>query len=220
MTAKMLQLVNSAFFGFARNVSSPIEAVQLLGIGRIRALALSILIFSAFESRKITAFTIESAWKHSVETALGAQQIARMETEDETFLEQSFSAGLLHDLGKLILADNLPEPYEQAIRKSAAEETRLVQEEKLAFGATHAELGAYLLEMWGLPVPLVEAVAWHHTPEEAQSLGFCPLTVVHVANALRPSGNGLRSSAAISTDYLQAVGKTDRLAAWRAALKV
>jgi putative nucleotidyltransferase with HDIG domain len=218
MTAKLLQLVNSAFFGFARNVSSSAEAVQLLGLDRIRGLALSLLIFNAFESRKLQALSIEAVWKHSLKTALGAQRIAQMETDDEAIGEQSFTAGLLHDLGKLIFADSLPEKYAAALSQSTKEKRPLVQQEIQTFGASHAELGAYVLEMWGLPVPLVEAVAWHHAPGDAESPDFGPLTTVHVANALFASDNTARSTDFVSKDYLNAIGKADRLAEWHKAL--
>lgn len=220
MTTKLLQLVNSAYFGFSGPVSNSGEAVQILGTGRIRGLALSILVFSAFDELKFSALPVEAIWNHSLSTAVGAQQIAFLESADDTFVDQAFTAGLLHDVGKLILADNLPDAYLKCIETARKEQRPLEVIEREQLGTTHAELGAYLLGLWGMPIPLVSAVAWHHSPEREQHNGFTPLAAVHVADSIFNLSKILNCPATtIKTDYLQAIGKADRLKDWQIALR-
>jgi putative nucleotidyltransferase with HDIG domain len=220
LTGKMLQLVNSAFFGFSRNVSDAGEAVQLLGVGRIRSLALSILLFSAFDAVKFKAFSVEQIWQHSLRTAQSARQIVQMESDDEVMAEQALSSGLLHDIGKMILADSLPERYMQVIARSKAEKRPLELVEHEVFGADHAELGAYLLQLWGLPVPLVEAVAWHHAPNRDIHPVFGPLTAVHVANSLQSVSKHIGGPPApILSSYIDKIGCGERLKVWEQAIK-
>jgi HD-like signal output (HDOD) protein len=184
LTAKLLQLVNSAFFGYAREVSSAREAVMLLGVSTVRSLALTTQLFSPFKGLALPGWSGEELWRHSLRVARWARRMVMMEGRDEHLAEQAFTAGVLHDVGKLILADNFAEAYPELIARSAKEGRRLIELEQETFGATHAEVGAYLLDLWGLPAPLVEATALHHEPSRTSELSFSPLTVVHVSNVL------------------------------------
>lgn len=220
LTSKMLQLVNSAFFGFSGPVNSAAEAVQILGTGRIRALALSILVFSAFDDLKFKALSVEKIWAHSVNTGIGAQQIAFMENRSDSFVDQAFTAGLLHDVGKLILADNIPDEYLKIIETSRKQKRPLEAVEREQLGTTHAQLGAYLLGLWGMPIPLVAAVAWHHNPEHEAASGFSPVTAVHIANAYYNMEASLQIPAAtVNMDYLAQIGMVNNLADWQSTLK-
>ena len=219
MTAKMLQLVNSAFFGFSGRVNHPAEAVRLLGTARIRALVLSLSVFSAFDPKKFTALSIDAIWNHSLNTGLAAQKIASMETDDDTTQDQAFTAGLLHDTGKLILAENLPGPYLEIIKTARQQQRPIADIEREQLGVTHAELGAYLFSLWALPSPLVSAIAWHHSPAQDKTPGFTPLTAVHVANSLFSLEKTLHIPAfPIDAAYLQQIGLAQRLEVWKTEL--
>ncbi len=222
LTSKLLQLVNSAFFGFANSVSNPHEAVLLLGVGTIRSLALSTQLFSAFKANEFKNSPLEQVWTHSLQVGQVAQRLAQWETGDQELMEQAFTAGTLHDVGKLILAANLPETYPALL--SQARQQPLLTLEQEALHATHADAGAYLLDLWGLPAPLVEAVAWHHQPAQTDHLTFSPLTAVHIANVLvheahAPAPDGLDTPAPVlDADYLAGLGLADHLESWRAEL--
>jgi len=116
-----------------------------------------------------------------------AKRIARAEGAEQKSADYALVAGLLHDVGKLVLAANLPEEYASALAFAAREGIGLPGAEYEVFGATHAEVGAYLLGLWGLPDPIVAATAFHHSPTRSQAKQFSPLTAVHVANALEQS---------------------------------
>ena len=193
LTARILQLVNSAFFGYAREVSNAEEAVMLLGVGRIRTLALTAHLFNSFEHVVSEHWSVEKTWNHSVRTGQWAKRIADLEHQDEHLAEQAFTAGILHDAGKLILLNNLLTNYLDIIARAVKENRPLIEVERERLGTTHANVGAYLLDLWGLPLPLVEAVALHHEPGKTGQLVFSPLTAVHAANVLEQEARRLES---------------------------
>jgi HD-like signal output (HDOD) protein len=130
----------------------------------------------------------------------------------------------MHDIGKLILAVNLRQSYQEALDVSARKEMPLWQAEHQIFGTTHAEIGAHLLGLWGLPNSVVEAVAFHHRPNEAKHAEFTPLTAVHIADALQQTHSQSTQNENvrdIDTRYLELIGVSEQLSSWRnLALKV
>ena len=221
MTAQVLKLTNSAFFGLRRQLSSAEEAVAYLGLDTIKSLVLSIHAFSQFDKAETGALKIESLWNHSMLVASSAKRISKLEVqEDAKAAEEAFTAGMLHDIGKLVLAVNLPNEYTEATRL-AHSGLELPLAEHQVFGANHADVGGYLIGLWGLPVPVVEAVALHHCPSRATQPLFSPLTSVHAANVLeweRPNSSHDAPAPQLDANYLGLVGVSSRLAAWREAL--
>jgi HD-like signal output (HDOD) protein len=220
ISAKLLQLSNSAFFGFSHKVFSVDEAVQLLGVSVIQSLAMAVPIFSAFSRSKCPAFPIDQLWEHALQTAILARRIASHHLDDSFLGEQAFCAGMLHDLGKLILADGLPVEYAAILQISRDTQTPLFQVEREHFQATHAEVGAYLLALWGLPMPLVEAVANHHHPRRCVLQEPCLAGVVHFANALQHLENPQPQvvPSPVDAEYLQYLGLEQQFRAWREEL--
>ncbi len=221
LTTKLLQLVNSAFFGIAHEVSNAEEATMLLGTGTIRSLALTLNLFSAFKTAPVENFSLEQIWAHSLRVARLAKRIVTLEGGDDNLADQAFTAGLLHDVGKLLLSDNPSVHYLELVVRSRKENRPLLERETQAFQTNHAEVGAYLLDLWGLPLPLVEAVAWHHTPLEAGAPVFNALTAVHAANVLEQQTSPHAPNAALSQldqPYLQQLKLENRVEAWRKAL--
>jgi HD-like signal output (HDOD) protein len=221
MTAQVLKLTNSAFFGLHRELSSAEEAVAYLGLDTIKALVLSVHAFSQFEKIETGALKIEALWNHSLQVAGLAKRISKMEGQDPKAAEEAFTAGMLHDVGKLVLAVNLPEEYAEATRL-ARSGLELPLAEHQVFGANHADVGGYLIGLWGLPVPVVEAVALHHCPSRATQPSFSPLTSLHAANVLEwersNSANGVPAPQ-LDANYLGLVGVSCRLPAWREAMQ-
>lgn len=221
LTAKILQLVNSAFFGFAREISNANEAVMLLGVGLIRSLAFTMHLFSSFEADESENWSAGRVWKHSLRVAKWAKKIVELEGQGENTGEQAFTAGVLHDVGKLILADNIASTYLDLVARAAKENRSLMELEQEALGATHADVGAYLLALWGLPAPLVEAVALHHEPSLGSERSFSPLTAVHVADFLEQEAQGLGPQGypdRLDSLYLDQLSLGSRLPVWREKL--
>jgi HD-like signal output (HDOD) protein len=221
MTAKILQLVNSAFFGLRRQLTNPTEAVLQLGLDTIKSLVLGIHVFSDLEMSETAGVSAQELWHHSLATAASSRRIAQWERQEQKFVEDCFTAGLLHDVGRLVLAANLPDQYAQAKRLAKNEAVALVDAEVAVFGASHAEVGAYLLGLWGLPVSLVETAMFHHWPARSKSRSFTPLSVVHVANVHeQPLAHGLDDGSLPKMDdnYLCQIGMFDRAQIWRRLL--
>jgi HD-like signal output (HDOD) protein len=218
MTAQLLRLINSAYFGLCSEVSDPKRAVNLLGLSTISTLVLNLHIFQSFDEDQIHRAELGGIWSHGLLTARCAKEIARSESDDQLQIDESFSAGLLHDTGRLILAVNASAEYLQARDKAADGGTTLSEAEEEHVGVNHAHFGAYLMNLWGLPSSVVEAIAYHHTPSESPTSGFKPLVAVHVANAiateLQPPSWGSRDSR-IDGDFLRQAGLADRVSVWR-----
>ena len=218
MTAKILQLVNSAFFGLRRHISSPAQAVSMLGIETVKALVLSVQVFARFDQSKVTGFSIESLLRHSTTCGLCSRMIAAQEVSDKKIVDDALMAGMLHDAGKVVLAANVPESLSQAYVIAGKKKIARHEAEYEVLGTTHAEVGAYLLGLWGLPDPIVEALAFHHSPSRCLSQVFGPLTAVHVANVLEyeetPPPDGIIAPS-FDDQYLRELALVDRIPVWR-----
>ncbi len=218
MTAKILQLVNSAFFGLRRHISTPAMAVNLLGLDTVKSLVLTIQVFSQFEQPKVREFDLPVLWNHSVATGTIARAIAAATSRDVKMADHTLMAGLLHDAGKLVLAAKVPDQYQNSIVHARAKAVPMWVAEREVLGTTHAEVGAYLMGLWGLPDLIVEGIAYHHTPAHHMATTFSPLTAVHVANALEHEAHPSADQAhpfEIRLDYLSGLGLADRLDRWR-----
>lgn len=215
MTAKVLKLVNSAFFGLGRRISSPAEAAAYLGAEVLKALVLSANVFGQYQAIQIGNFSADALWQHSLRTAGAAKIIAKEEHATRVQVEEAFVAGMLHDSGKLVLATNFPDPYREVLDKMETQRLSACEAERAVFGASHAEIGGYLLGLWGLPVPVVEAIALHHSPGLIPTEQFTALTAVHVANALTHDPTG---ATGMDAPYLTALGLEKRIAVWQSAV--
>lgn len=205
MAAKILQLANSAFVGSSGRVSSLVQALSLIGTETVRTLVLSVHVFSQFDGNTRVAACLPSIWDHSVMVSSLAQRIAHAEGASKTLAEESFTAGLLHDIGKVVLLAEVPSMY-QEIFESSSGPTQLAERARL--GCTHAEIGAYLMSIWGIPLPLVRAVAFHHNPSDSAETSFSSLTAVHASDAIA-------RSAELDLKYLEILGLREREADWR-----
>jgi len=183
MTAKILQMVNSAVYGIRAEISEPGQAVLHLGLDTVQAMVLSLSIFSAFDPHVMDALEAERLWGHSVSVSKFSRLIALTESISPSDLDPYQSAGLLHDIGKLVIASADPTGYRKIEERSISTGTAQWLVESEVLGCSHAEIGAYLLGMWGLPSSIVEAVAWHHRPAKSPVDRFSPLAAVHVASA-------------------------------------
>jgi len=217
MSAKVLQLANSALAAAGR-MTSTADAVVFLGLDAIRTLLLTLHAFSEFQPRAGSTFSMDSLWRHSLATGAFAERIIQTLPADSATCGSMRMIGLLHDVGRLVLAANLPEPFERVRALAHEKAISHWDAEQEVFGATHAEVGAYLIGLWGLPEAIVEAVAYHHSPSKCPHPGSAMLTSLHVADALAVNVRG--DDAGVhhpdpDMEYLAYMNLADRIPEWR-----
>ncbi len=216
MTAKMLQLVNSSFFGMYQKVESPARAVKLLGLDTIKSLALGMQIFSEIEVHA-PELTIEYLWKHSITVAHCSKQIAMQATNDDETINTCFIAGLLHDIGRLLFISKLSEEYVPVILLAQEKKTLLSDEEAAAFKTTHAHMGAYLIGLWGFQNEVIEAIAFHNSLNNYQGTRFSAAIAVHIADYCYYShnpGDIIGAAPPLNREYFSQHGWGEMLEHW------
>jgi HD-like signal output (HDOD) protein/CheY-like chemotaxis protein len=218
MVSKIFHLVNSAFFGLPRRINNANEAVCYLGLATIRSLVLSIQVFSRFQNKKMAGFSMDALTSHCWTTAVLARKMAILEQCDAKTQDNCFLAGFLHDIGQLVLAAEMPEEYGRVLEKAREGNKKLWEAELEAFGATHAEVGAYLLGLWKMPTPIIEAVWLHHRPEGIVTPGFSPAVAVHFADGFAHARAGTHfewPENQVDVSCLARLGLEGRLGEWK-----
>ncbi len=163
LTAKLIRISNSAFYGFARRVSTVREAVLVLGFKQVRQLAVGAAIMNNFRPRRPgEAFDLDLFWGHSVAVAVAAETVARKTRRAKP--EDAFTAGILHDIGRLAIRQLMPDEFERAVELAITGECSLHAAERTTTGYSHEEIGRALGEKWKFPSHLIDAVAEHHNP--------------------------------------------------------
>ncbi len=211
IAARLLQVANSALIGLRRPATTPAQAVRVLGGEWTRNLVLAADLFSRYKPQDLKPFSIDALWEHSQAVAHLAARIAQREHYGERIVRDAAVAGLFHDIGQLVLVHQLPDTYRQVLDCARREQRPLAEVEQEILGATHAEVGAYLLGMWGLSDTLIEAVAWHHQPLACPGTTTDALTVVHAAEAIHNDREGQEPS----LPYLERLGLEEVWPQWR-----
>lgn len=214
MCAKLLQLVNSAYFGLARKITNVDEAVVYLGFQTIKSLTLSVKVFAGHAST-VPKISLEGL-QHR---AMLAGTLAKRMLGGSPYQHEAFIAGMLHDIGTLLFVTQLPKELTLILAACEGGKGRLQAEAEVA-GVTHADLGGYLLGIWGLPFPIVEAALHHHRPQEVPQTGFDTLAAVYLADALshEVTQDSVPQAAEDEVDlpYLQRLGVTkEKVDEWR-----
>jgi HD-like signal output (HDOD) protein/CheY-like chemotaxis protein len=218
-SAKILQVVNSAFFGLSQRIGEIKAAVSYLGLEMVKMLALSVeMRESHMKAPPCVGFDIDAVQEHGMLSA----RIARRLLSDKTKAQDAFAAAMLQDAGALVLMSRLPEAFAKIVAQAQSSGRTLWEAETESLGVSHAEIGGYLLGIWGLPYTIVEAVAHHHAPERANSEQWDVVGAVHVAGALaaevlprRPERH-VDTGGSLDMTYLGRLGVAGRLPGWRA----
>ena len=216
LTLKLLQISNSAYFGTQRRILTPADAVQTVGLEILRALVLCIHAFKFYQDKGFKSISTTDLWDHSLRVATAARKLARYENLSENACEETFVSGLLHDIGKLVLAANADADYQLVMERSRIEGTSVDQVEWEIFGATHAQVGAYLLGLWGLPEPVVSNVELHHSLDQVSHAGFTPAAAIHIAQFLERSPHRVSQ---LDTRFLKQIGVENRISEWQRVLE-
>jgi putative nucleotidyltransferase with HDIG domain len=211
MTANIMKMVNSAFFGVRQPITTTDRAVAYLGLDTLGALVLGHGVFKSGQATGIPGFSSERLWAHSLHTAMAARTIALHEKVSSAEAEKAFLAGVLHDVGKIVFATCTIQSSDMAA--SVGGDASLMQ-------VHHAEVGAYLLGLWGFPNPIVEAVAYHHVPSLVANERLSLAGLVHIANYLVHRGSQTPGAIepTLEAGFLESRGLVEHLAGWQSAL--
>jgi putative nucleotidyltransferase with HDIG domain len=220
LAAKLLQLANSAYYGARGSVAGTGEAISMLGLDTVRGIVTSSHLFGAMPVAGLRDIPVTELWNHCVTSAVMVRRIAWHVRAGTNVNRAAFTAALLHDVGKIVMALAHGEAYAELRRHHPDSPARpLWQEEERVFGHHHGTAGALLLELWGLPRIVVEAVSLHHTPHRTAENNLSPLALVHIANALVHSENPSQlCEAKLDTAYLQRLLLPAKLDLWQSAV--
>jgi HD-like signal output (HDOD) protein len=183
LASKVLKLVNSAFYGFPGKISTITHAIVILGFSTIKNIVLTASIFDAFKSKgqQQDGFDMQKFWEHAIACGAASQTIARHVGFEEK--EACFIAGLIHDIGKIILCHYMPKEFRAIVANAAAKDILFYESERELFDITHQEVGGILVQRWNLPQNLQHAVQYHHIPLPSRN-HYTVTAIVHCADIL------------------------------------
>jgi putative nucleotidyltransferase with HDIG domain len=212
MTAKLLQIVNSAFFGLPTRVDDTVRAVNLLGLDTVRALVLAVGIFEQSQVQPLLGMSVDSIYQHSLSVGTAAKKLAKAIGLDRKQADEALMAGMMHDIGQLVCLIHLREELQEVLEATRQKQSALYRAEIKVIGVSHADIGAHLLSLWGLPTAIVEAVAFHHNPVDHINPNPSALTAVHLANAfVHQIANNDNIDRHLDIDYISRLGLANRL---------
>jgi len=225
MTAKVLKLVNSHTSPKDR-VSNIMYATHMLGLENLKSFVLVAELFDSVKQEELSVtFDIDGLWQHGLTVGEYARSIAEFECSDKRVIDDAYTAGLLHDVGILILASKLPAEFGKVLQHAKDNGTTLIQAEKHVLGVTHADIGAYLLDLWGLADEIVKGISHHFfpsgTPDEMYGIDtdeeeFSPVTAVHAANYFCEEETEADDFGKAELDmvYLESIGLDGNVSHW------
>ncbi|MEZ4414422.1 MAG: HDOD domain-containing protein [Gemmatimonadota bacterium] len=181
LTARLLRLVNSALFSFPQRIGTVTHAVRVVGTAQVRDLALATSIMTAFKNVPADLVDMDSFWRHSLACGIAARVLASHRREFN--VERFFVAGMLHDLGRLVIFQEKGQEAREAIERAAASGDALHRTERDVLGFDHAQVGGALMSQWNFPGAFQEAVAFHHRPAQASRFPV-ETAVVHIADLM------------------------------------
>lgn len=220
MVANILKVVMNSFFGEVKSLPSLEILSRMLGVETLKEMVCSQNEFAHYQDILLPEFSVLNLWRHCLRTAKHAAAIARAESKDPQLINSCYLGGLLHDTGKLALLLTLGRSYAQALAHTEEKGLLLKDVEMQELGISHEAVGAYLLGLWGLPLNIVEVLAFHLQPEYSRKSGFKPLAAVHVANVFDHflvSFSDKSQKRPLHKEYLEKSGLLERLPAWKKA---
>lgn len=181
IASKVLRVVNSSFYGFPNRITTVTHAIVILGFNTIKSIVLSSSIFDVFKKETKSSFDREAFWKHSV--AVGATSKVVANRVGEKSVEELFLAGLLHDIGKIVLDHFLHPAFLEILKDAQERKVMLCEAERKKFGFTHGEIGAWMFAQWNLSKSLIDTVRCHHNPSITRKHKK-QAAIVHLADIL------------------------------------
>lgn len=182
LVSKILKVVNSAYYGLPRKIPTLTQATVILGFNSIKNIVLTASVFSAFDKNgKSARFDRKKLWEHSIGCAMASSVLSKRIRLGVP--EEAFVAGLVHDIGKIVIDQFLHAQFEQILDVIDEKEVSFREAENEVLGLNHCHIGEWLCDKWNFPKQIQEAVAFHHTPDRAEK-NLKMVAIVHLANAI------------------------------------
>jgi HD-like signal output (HDOD) protein/CheY-like chemotaxis protein len=219
MCTKILQLVNSAFFSLPRTISTVQQAVNILGVETITSMVIAGEVFDQVDQEILKKFRLQNMWDHLNRTSAISKAIAKQEGLSKEQISAAATAGLLHEVGKLVVASSAPDLFQQVIDRAKDQQISVEQAERDIYQTTSSEIGAYLLGLWGLPRDVIRGVAYHRTPgmDDKDNDLITTASIVHVADVidthLHDEGTSIEQCYDIAS--LQDLGVVEKIGVWQ-----
>ena len=188
LTAQLLRIANSPYYGFPSRVETISRAITVIGMQDLRDLVLSTSVINAFGADKNDLINMEKYWRHSLFTGFIARELGGKTTTKVLCKERLFAAGLLHDIGQLIMTAKVPEIMRIILHRAKADAEPYNEVEQVVFGLGHSEVGAELMKQWGLPESFQAVARFHHEPAKADDFKL-EVSIIHIANAMSHIAN-------------------------------
>ena len=206
LTAKVLRLVNSAFYGFPGRISTVTQAIVILGLNTIKSVAMSATVFDMVQPERSGGINRQIYWQESILCGVLAKHITKQSGHDKP--EEGFVAGVMHDIGRVILDQFFPEDYIRVMNFVREKNADITAAEQFVFGLDHTQVGVWLSKKWNLPSQLAEPIAFYREPEKAQEAKKVTMAV-HIAERMVAGGMNLQNIM-VRSDYWTAC-RMDRL---------
>jgi len=188
LTAQLLRIANSPYYGFPSRVETISRAITVIGMQDLRDLVLSTSVINAFDADTNELINMEKYWRHSLFTGFIARELGNKTTTKVLCKERLFAAGLLHDIGQLVMTAKIPEIMRIILHRAKADAEPYDEVEELVFGLGHSEVGAALMKKWHLPESFQAVARYHHVPAEAKDFKL-EVSIIHIANAMSHIAN-------------------------------
>jgi|GEM_PF-309119 len=214
LSARLLKVANSPYFGHSGSVESLDDAIGLLGMDMIVSMAASHKLFAVTPPPLTSNLHLDALWEHCVYVSTLVRYIGNKLRVPQSVLREAGTAALLHDIGKLVLAYAVPAGFAAAYTRAKADHMPGWQAEYYIFGNHHAEIGGCLLKLWGLPSAVVEAVSMHHTPHNSTEDRVGPVTLVHIADTLAHAGTNDEATTFLDLAHLKALSLPEDMNYW------
>ena len=216
LTGRLLKLINSAYYGLSAHVTSLVKAITMLGINTVKNLALSTAILGTLpKNKEISGLNMEGYWRHCLCVAVTSKLLAAKQGIDPKYHQEYFTAGLLHDIGKIPLNAVFGEAYMNAVAAADRENKRLVIAENDIFGITHCVSGQMIAEMWKLDAPITDSIVWHHSLKEYEGEHIKILCTIAIANyfavAYEVGFSGVRKPKKLDSFVWETIGLNDEV---------
>jgi len=214
LSARLLKLANSSYFGHSGSVGCLDDAIGLLGMDMVVSMAATHKLFSVAPPPSASNMNLDALWEHCVYVSTLVRKISYKLKVPQAISREAGTAALLHDIGKLVLAYAAPTGVAAALTRAAADHMPAWQAEYFVLGNHHAEIGGCLLKLWGLPSGVVEAVSMHHTPHRSTEDRIGPATLVHIADTLAHVGTNDGATTCFDGAHLKTLNLPEDLDYW------